>query len=41
MELIAEEAQPIPTEQAEAREQIWTPEKEREQKGGLWTPDSD
>jgi trigger factor len=29
MELIAEEAKPIPIEQAEAREQIWTPEKER------------
>jgi trigger factor len=29
MELIAEEAKPIPIEQAEAREQLWTPEKER------------
>ncbi len=29
MELIAAEAHPIPIEQARAREQIWTPEKER------------
>lgn len=42
LELIAEEAKPIPIEQAEAREQIWTPEKEREEeKGALWTPGSD
>ena len=40
IELVAEAAQPIPLEQAEAREQIWTPEKEREKAGGLWTPDS-
>ena len=32
---------PIPLEQAQAREEIWTPEKEREEKGGLWTPGSD
>ncbi|HEV2790566.1 MAG TPA: trigger factor [Solirubrobacterales bacterium] len=38
IELVAESAKPIPKEQAEAREQIWTPEKEREQAGGLWTP---
>jgi trigger factor len=41
LELIAEEAKPIPVEQAEAREQLWTPEKEREEKGALWTPGSD
>jgi trigger factor len=41
IELVADSAQPIPLEQAEAREQIWTPEKEREAKGGLWTPDDD
>jgi trigger factor len=41
LELIAEEANPIPIEQAEAREQIWTPEKEREEKGALWTPGAD
>ena len=41
IELVAEAATPIPLEQAEAREQIWTPEKEeKEQEGGgkLWTP---
>ncbi len=41
IELVAESAVPIPVEQAEAREQIWTPEKEREKAGGLWTPDSE
>lgn len=41
LETIAENATPIPLEQAEVREQIWTPEKEREEKGGLWTPGSD
>jgi trigger factor len=41
LELVAEEAKPIPMEQAQAREEIWTPEKEREEKGGLWTPGSD
>jgi trigger factor len=45
IELVAEAAKPIPLEQAEeeqekaeAAEQIWTPEKEREKAGGLWTP---
>jgi trigger factor len=41
IELVAEQAKPIPLEQAEAREQIWTPEKEREAAGGLWTPGDD
>jgi len=41
LELIGENAKPIPMEQAKAREEIWTPEKEREEKGGLWTPGSD
>ncbi len=48
IELIAEEAKPIPLEEAEerkeaaeAKEKIWTPEKEREAAGSLWTPDSD
>jgi trigger factor len=41
LELIAEQAKPIPVEQAQAREEIWTPEKEREEKGALWTPGSD
>ena len=31
-------AKPIPMAQAEAREKLWTPEKEREQAGSLWTP---
>jgi trigger factor len=38
IDLVAEEAKPIPLGQAEAREQLWTPEKEREAAGGLWTP---
>lgn len=41
IELVADSATPIPLEQAEAREQIWTPEKERKAAGGLWTPDDD
>jgi trigger factor len=41
LELIGEQAKPIPIEQAQAREEIWTPEKEREEKGALWTPGSD
>src|SRR3954451_16073339 len=42
LELIAEGANPIPLEQAKAREEIWTPEKEeQEEKAELWTPGSD
>ena len=41
LDIVADSANPIPLEQAEAREQIWTPEKEREEKGALWTPGSD
>ncbi len=41
IDLVAESAKPIAKEQAEAREQIWTPEKEREEKGALWTPGDD
>lgn len=42
IDLVAEAARPIPLEQAEAREKIWTPEKEKEESGGkLWTPDQD
>jgi trigger factor len=41
IDLVAESAVPIPLEQAEAREQIWTPEKERKEAGSLWTPDSE
>ncbi len=38
IDVVAEAAKPIPLEQAEAREQIWTPEKERKEAGSLWTP---
>jgi trigger factor len=41
IDLVVESAVPIPLEQAEAREKIWTPEKEEEEKGELWTPGSD
>jgi trigger factor len=41
---LVEKAVPIPIEQAEAREAIWTPEKEEAESGGksegLWTPGS-
>jgi trigger factor len=39
-DLVAESAKPIPKEQAEAREKLWTPEKERGPEGSLWTPGS-
>ncbi len=39
IDLVAESAKPIPLEQAEAREKIWTPEKEEEEKPSEpWTP---
>jgi trigger factor len=41
LEAVAENATPIPLEAAEARDAIWTPEKEREEKGSLWTPGSE
>jgi trigger factor len=41
IDVVADSAKPIPLAQAEAREQLWTPEKERQEAGGLWTPDSD
>jgi trigger factor len=43
VDVIADSATPIPIEQAEAREKIWTPEKEEAeeaQPGELWTPGS-
>jgi trigger factor len=43
IDLVAESANPIPLAQAEARERLWTPEKERPQEGeeaGIWTPGS-
>jgi trigger factor len=42
IDVVADSAVPIPLEQAEAREKIWTPEKEKEEeKAELWTPESD
>jgi trigger factor len=44
VELIAERSTPIPLEQAQAREQLWTPEQAQDQSGAvaapakLWTP---
>jgi trigger factor len=42
VDVIADSAEPIPIEQAEAREKIWTPEKEEAEAGPgeLWTPGS-
>jgi len=43
IDLVAEAAKPIPLAQAEAREQLWTPEKERAEEAesaGIWTPGS-
>ena len=42
VDLIVEHAKPIPVEQAKAREELWTPEKEAKGEGTkkLWTPDS-
>ena len=43
IDVVAESAKPISLEQAEAREKIWTPEKEQaaEKPAELWTPDAD
>jgi trigger factor len=42
IDLVAESAKPIPLEQAETSEKIWTPEKEAEDKPSeLWTPGAD
>jgi trigger factor len=43
IDVLAESAKPIPLAQAEARERLWTPEKEREEAregAALWTPGS-
>jgi trigger factor len=37
-DLVAESAKPIPMERADAREKLWTPEKDRPTEGSLWTP---
>jgi trigger factor len=41
VDLLVEHAKPIPVEQAEAREKLWTPEKEQKEKSAqIWTPGS-
>ena len=49
IDVVADSAKPIALSQAEARERLWTPEKERdevaeeggeEKESGLWTPGS-
>ena len=41
VDLLAEHAKPIPIEQQEARDKLWTPEKEAaEKKSQIWTPGS-
>src|ERR687894_3130691 len=42
VDLLVESAKPIPVEQAEARDKLWTPEKEKEEGGTaqIWTPGS-
>ncbi len=40
LELLVKEAKPISVDQAKAREELWTPGKERGQEGQLWTPGS-
>jgi len=39
-DVIADSAKPIPKQQADAREKLWTPEKEEKTSGRLWTPGS-
>jgi hypothetical protein len=42
VDLIVERAKPIPIEQAQAREDLWTPDKEEKAEGSgeIWTPGS-
>jgi trigger factor len=40
-ELLVREAKPISVEQAQARDKLWTPGKERDEAGQLWTPGGD
>ncbi|HEY1522762.1 MAG TPA: trigger factor [Solirubrobacteraceae bacterium] len=40
LELLVKEAKPITAEQAKAREELWTPDKERGESGQIWTPGS-
>jgi trigger factor len=41
LELLVREAKPISVETAKAREELWTPEKERGGSGQIWTPGSE
>ena len=41
VDLLVENAKPIPVEQAQARDKLWTPEKEASERAGeIWTPGS-
>jgi hypothetical protein len=41
LDLLVDSAKPIPVEQAQARDKLWTPEKEAEEKPSqIWTPGS-
>ncbi len=40
LELLIREAKPISVEQAKAREELWTPDKEEAGQGQIWTPGS-
>ncbi len=40
VDVLVESAKPIPLEQAEAREKLWTPDKEQPEEKKLWTPGS-
>jgi trigger factor len=39
VDLIVGAAKPIPAAQAEAREEIWTPEEDKPEQKEIWTPD--
>jgi trigger factor len=39
VDMIVEHAKPIPIEQAKAREELWTPEKDKEEPKEIWTPE--
>jgi trigger factor len=40
LEMLVKSAKPITVEQAKAREELWTPDKERGESGQIWTPGS-
>lgn len=41
VDLLVESAKPVAADRAEARDRLWTPEKEREERPTeLWTPGS-